>query len=826
MALKKTELYSTLWKSCDELRGGMDATQYKDYVLTLLFLKYISDKAGRDENSLIDVPTGCTFVDIAALKNDKEIGDKLNKIIAQIAAANDLQGVIDLTDFNDPDKLGSGKDMIDRLSNLIGNFEMLDLAGNKADGDDLLGDAYEYLMRHFATESGKSKGQFYTPAEVSRLIAKIIGIPADAPRHTTVYDPTCGSGSLLLKVSDEAARGLSIYGQENDNATVALAKMNMILHGEATADIKQGNTIADPKFFSEGRLKTFDFAVANPPFSNKNWMNGIVPQSDVHSRFEMGIPPEKNGDYAFLLHIVKSLKPSGKGAVILPHGVLFRGNAEARIRENLLKQGIIKGIIGLPANLFYGTGIPACIIVIDKAGAVPAAYDHEGKLTNGRAVFMIDASSGYIKDGNKNRLRHQDIHKIADTFNAQKEIPHYSRLVPLAEISANDCNLNIPRYIAPADSGDAQDLAAHLYGGIPNRDIDALADYWHTFPGIKTALFAPIADSSHSRLQVPPDAIKTTLYQSPAYTAFTSAVAAPFATWRQDNGLAQVQTGDHPKTLIHQLGESLLAAYTNTPLTDPYDIYQILMDYSDNTLADDLYLISRYGWDEAKKLETVQTGGEWEIEVETVRSVTNAKGKESKKSEKTRYRSDLIPAALLTAQYFAAEQEKIDALTAELEQKEQEMESLLEEHGGEDGLLAAAQNDKGKITKAGLKAALKDDPAEEEKTILQQYGALLDAQGSLKEKIKTQTAALHQKLYQKYAALSEAEIKTLLVEYKWHAAIRRRIEAQSARTVQQFADRLATLAERYAQPLGELERETARLDGIVKNHLKALGLEI
>ena len=273
--------------------------------------------------------------------------------------------------------------------------------------------------------------------------------------------------------------------------------------------------------------------------------------------------------------------------------------------------------------------------------------------------------------------------------------------------------------------------------------------------------------------------------------------------------MAQVQTGDHPKTLIHQLGESLLAAYTNTPLTDPYDIYQILMDYSDNTLADDLYLISRYGWDEAKKLDTVAKGGEWEIEV-----------------GKTRYRSDLIPAALLTAQYFAAEQEKIDALTAELEQKEQEMESLLEEHGGEDGLLAAAQNDKGKITKAGLKAALKDDPAEEEKTILQQYGALLDAQGSLKEKIKTQTAALHQKLYQKYAALSEAEIKTLLVEYKWHAAIRRRIEAQSARTVQQFADRLATLAERYAQPLGELERETERLDGIVKNHLKALGLEI
>ena len=235
MALKKAELYSSLWKSCDELRGGMDASQYKDYVLTLLFLKYISDKAGQDNGSLIDIPAGCTFADIAALKNDKEIGDKLNQIIAKIAAANDLQGVIDQTDFNDSDKLGSGKDMVDRLSNLVGNFEMLDLAGNKADGDDLLGDAYEYLMRHFATESGKSKGQFYTPAEVSRLMAKIIGIPTNAPRSTTVYDPTCGSGSLLLKAGGEAEGGLSIYGQENDNATVALAKMNMILHGEPSA---------------------------------------------------------------------------------------------------------------------------------------------------------------------------------------------------------------------------------------------------------------------------------------------------------------------------------------------------------------------------------------------------------------------------------------------------------------------------------------------------------------------------------------------------------------------------------------------------------------
>ena len=325
MAIKKTELYSSLWASCDELRGGMDASQYKDYVLTLLFMKYVSDKYKSNPYSMIVVPEGASFDDMLKLKGDKEIGDKINKIIALLAEENDLKGVIDVADFNDEDKLGKGKEMQDRLSKLIGIFEGLDLSSNRAEGDDLLGDAYEYLMRHFATESGKSKGQFYTPAEVSRILAKVIGIRHDTPQDASVYDPTCGSGSLLLKASDEAPRGLSIYGQEMDNATSALARMNMILHDNATAKIWQGNTIADPQWKDgNGQLKTFDFAVANPPFSSKNWTSGINPEHDKFERFVWGVPPEKNGDYAFLLHIIKSLKSTGKGAVILPHGVLFR----------------------------------------------------------------------------------------------------------------------------------------------------------------------------------------------------------------------------------------------------------------------------------------------------------------------------------------------------------------------------------------------------------------------------------------------------------------------------------------------------------------------
>jgi type I restriction enzyme M protein len=315
MAIKKSELYSSLWESCDELRGGMDASQYKDYVLVLLFMKYVSDKATSQKGYLLDVPKGGSFADMVALKGDKEIGDKMNKIIAKLAEANDLKGVIDVADFNDADKLGKGKEMVDRLSNLVAIFAKpeLDFTGNRAEGDDLLGDAYEYLMRHFATESGKSKGQFYTPAEVSRIIAKVIGVGSAKSAGQTIDDPTCGSGSLLLKAHDEAKSrtglDLALYGQEMDNATKALAKMNMILHDCPTAEIWQDNSLSSPHFKGpDGRLKLFDFVVANPPFSNKAWSNGFNPAEDEFHRFEFGIPPKKNGDYAFLLHVLTSLE--------------------------------------------------------------------------------------------------------------------------------------------------------------------------------------------------------------------------------------------------------------------------------------------------------------------------------------------------------------------------------------------------------------------------------------------------------------------------------------------------------------------------------------
>lgn len=664
MAIKKSDLYSSLWASCDELRGGMDASQYKDYVLTLLFIKYISDKyvAGNPYSPVI-IPEGSTFADMVALKGKPTIGDDINKkIIAPLKEANKLST---MPDFNDPEKLGSGKDMVDKLTNLIAIFEnkALDFSKNRAEGDDILGDAYEYLMRHFASESGKSKGQFYTPAEVSRILAKVINIETASQIVTpSIYDPTCGSGSLLLKVMDEASvDNVGLYGQEKDATTSGLARMNMILHNNPTARIAQGNTLANPLFKDEqDNLRTFDFVVANPPFSDKRWGNGVDAIDDPHFRFQnYGVPPAKNGDYAYLLHIIRSLKTNGKGACILPHGVLFRGNAEANIRQSLVERGYIKGIIGLPANLFYGTGIPACVIVIDKEGAAAR-----------KGIFMVDAGKGFIKDGNKNRLREMDIHKIVDVFNKQTAMNGYSRMVSYDEIRKNDFNLNIPRYIDSSTAEDIQDIDAHLHGDIPKVDIDALHDYWQVFPNLKDTLFTTAERSAdYYSLQVSTEVLKPTIYEYPEFVTYIAQMNQVFSGWKSNTQtyLKQQDDGCKPKVMIEEISESLLSAYTGKPLLDKYDVYQHLMNYWAETMQDDCYLISADGW-EAKTYRIIET---------------NKKGKDVDKG----WTCDLIPKSLVINRYFAEEQAAIDRLIAKKEQLESEQETLQEENGGEDGAL-------------------------------------------------------------------------------------------------------------------------------------------
>jgi type I restriction enzyme M protein len=809
MAVKKSELYSSLWASCDELRGGMDASQYKNYVLVLLFIKYVSDKYAGKEYATITVPPGASFADMVELKGKKDIGDLINKqIIAPLEQANELSfGGID---FNDTSLLGTDKEMVERLTNLIAIFEnpALDFSKNRADGDDLLGDAYEYLMRHFATESGKSKGQFYTPAEVSRIIARILGIrEAETTNATTVYDPTCGSGSLLLKVGDEAAHGknpgvtVTLHGQEKDVATTVLARMNMILHDYGTAEIKGDgqSTLARP-WVENGALKTFDYVVANPPFSDKRWSTGFDPAEDEFGRFEgYGIPPAKQGDFAYLIHILRSLKSTGKGACILPHGVLFRGNAEAVIRRNLVQRGVIKGIIGLPANLFYGTGIPACIVVLDKEGAAQR-----------KAIFMMDASKGFKKDGPKNRLREQDLHKIVDTFIRQDESdPRYARLVPVSEIAdpKNDYNLNLPRYIDSTEPEDLQDIDAHLRGGIPDRDLDALAPYWKIMPGVRAALFEKADRQGYSLLRASCSELKATIFAHLEFTAFTTQAKQLFTQWQTATVplLKAFTQGGLPKQLIETIAEDLLATFRPAPLLDAYDVYQHLMDYWAETLQDDCYLIAADGW-VARTYRILET---------------DKKGRTKDKG----WACDLLPKSFIVARYFAKEQAAIQAQQAELEATTAALAELEEERGGEgdDQYLGALD----KIAKAEVNARLKeikgDKDAKEEAAVLQQWLKLSADEAEHKKALREAEAALDLLAYEKYPQLSVAEIQTLVVEDKWLTTLSAAVQGELDRVSQTLTSRIRQLAERYATPLPQLTDEVAALAAKVDQHLQKMG---
>ncbi|MBV6424238.1 MAG: hypothetical protein NAOJABEB_02048 [Steroidobacteraceae bacterium] len=801
MAIKKSDLYSSLWASCDELRGGMDASQYKDYVLFMLFIKYISDKYGasRDFAPAVAIPRGASFADMVALRGKADIGDKINtQVIQPLIEANERLARSDFPDFNDPNKLGEGQAMVDRLSNLIGIFQKpeLDFSQNRAEHDDILGDAYEYLMRHFATESGKSKGQFYTPAEVSRVIAKVIGIaPGNTKASTTAYDPTCGSGSLLLKVAAQAGRHITLEGQEMDVTTAGLARMNMILHDFPTANIQQGNTLASPKFKDGEHLRTYDYVVANPPFSLKTWSVGLTPADDPYQRFAWGVPPAKQGDYAFLLHLIRSMKGSGKGACILPHGVLFRGNAEGAIRERLLRSGYLKGIIGLPANLFYGTGIPACILVLDKENAAAR-----------KGVFLIDASKGFIKDGNKNRLREQDIHRIVDTFSKQLDVPRYARMVPFEEIAdaKNDFNLNLPRYIDATTPEDLHDIDAHLNGGIPERDLDALADYWQQLPGLRAALFEPLRPG-YAQLRLPLPEVRGAILEHPEFAAFNLSVTTRFDGWRREATKTLTAFGKdaHPKALIEALAESLLAAFREAPLLDAYDIYQQLMDYWAAMMQDDAYLIAADGW-VAKVSRIVET---------------DKKGRKKDKG----WACELLPKLLIVARYFAKEQAALDAAQAELEAATLSLAELEEEHGGEEGALGALDRIARPEINARLKEIKGDAEAEEEAAALRRWLELSEIETALKRRVREQDVALDALAFGKYPALTEAEVRTLAIDDKWMTHLAASVQAELDRVSQTLTARIRELAERYARPLPQLVEDVATLAARVDEHLKKMG---
>jgi type I restriction enzyme M protein len=586
--------------------------------------------------------------------------------------------------------------------------------------------------------------------------------------------------------------------------------MNMILHDNETADIEKGDTITSPQFTSGSQLRTFDFIVMNPPFSTKSWSSGL--ELD-YSRFEYGRPPEKNGDYAFLLHVLKSLKSTGKAAIILPHGVLFRGYAEGTIRRELLRRGYIKGVIGLPPNLFYGTSIPACIVVLDKENAQVR-----------KGVFMIDASKGFVKDGPKNRLRSQDIHKIVDVFNKQIEVDRYSRMIPMHEISgdANSYNLNITRYIDSSDPEDLQDLAAHIHGGIPERDIDALKPYWDAFSRLRTTLFKSNRPG-YVDLAVEPTHVQQTILDSDEFKSFTSIVRALANTWFEAHraALETIKPDTRPNDLIVDLGDDLLARFKPTALLDEYDVYEQFMTYWHGTMHDDVFLIMNDGWSGASKPR--KTIEDKDRKFAETPDLVIGSGRSAIK-----YKMDLVPPSLIVAHYFPGEQAKLDELNLAVEEASHAVQEYLEEHAVDEGLLEDATGESGKVTKVSAATRLKlarykkADP--EEILALQHVIDLFNAESVAKATVKEAQEELDTATLKQYAKLTEDDVKAIVIDDKWQTTITARITSEVESLTLDLVARTKELGERYGETASDLSITLAELESKVASHLAAMGV--
>ena len=891
--MKKSELYSLLWEACNKLRGGVEPARYKDYVLVLLFFKYVSDRYKGQPFAEFTISKGASFEDLIAAKGKSDVGERVDKIIQKFLEDNRLQGSLPDVSFNNPDELGSSKELVDKVSGLIAVFQnpAIDFKNNRASGDDIIGDAYEYFMMKFAQESGKSKGQFYTPSEVSRIIARLIGIGNIRQMPTkkwTLYDPAAGSGSLLIRAADEAPVDengdsiVTIFGQEKDHATAGLAKMNLILHQKGTGEIKRGNTLVDPAFTDDfGELKKFDFIVMNPPFSDKSWSDGIKTSEDKYKRFDgYGIPPEKNGDYAWFLHVLKSLNSNGKAGIIMPHGVLFRGNAEETIRIKVLEKRYIKGIVSLPANLFYGTGIPACIVIIDKEDA----ETREG-------IFLIDASRGFKKDGNKNRLREQDIEKIVQTFTNQLEISGYSRFVKYEEIlEQNAGNLNVPRYIQKIDDTLPQNIAAHLKGGIPGTDIESLKRLWDISPALKQEIFTCV-DEAHDvyNLALPSGEIEDVIGQDASILAEKQKETdAIFAQWRDSvkDILLGIESETNPKELIRTIAVMLLKAYESARLLDNYDVYDCLLNYWNSKLQDDVYVIKASGYEAGREIEYEYAQKKAKDESGETISVDDT-------SKVKSFEGALIPREIIEAVYFADELAAINELTEQSAALEAELDQMREEESGDEGLLKDVLNDKGDsipkanlnkrlkeldakktsavmdamtrlvalfddckadememlirempelaefdirnkngtFGKAKLKAALKAaaDSAvvpeiyKDEYDALTAYAAKSAEKDEVDKKLKDARKALDDEVEAKYGELTVDEIKHLLFDMKWMAKLEADVHGEFEQVLNSLSSKVLLIAKRYEHTLGEIEERTEKSRAAVMAALERMG---
>ncbi len=814
MALKKSEIYSTLTKCANKLRSnsGIGAESFKNYVLIILFLKYISDKVKSGDNTVLEIPEGCYFEDIVALKGKKNIGDSLNKIIGKISEANGLQDIINLSDHDFCDKkLGNAEDSSKLISELVAAFQDdgLDFSHNRAADDDLIGDAYEYLMRNFASLAGKDKGQFYTPTEISRLMALLIGIDQDDRPMVSAYDPTCGSGSLLLRVRAAARHNVSLDGQDIDPANIELSYMNMVIHGCETPNILQGDTLNSPKHVVNGKLQTYNYVVSNPKFSLHNWML-TAKNDDTWGRWssEMGVPPQQYGDFAFLLHCVKSMKSDGKCAIILPNGVLTRGGDEEKLRKWLIEQRLLSGIIAFPANAFYGTSIAGNVLILDNH-----------RVQDG--VFFIDASElGYKDADSKIRLREQDIKRVIDVWRRRKDEPHFAHLstfettqqdgeeAPMYEIQRNTFNLNMSRYVVPKDKEIHQNIDGHLHGGIPVADIDRLQKYWDICPSLRTALFVPFREGFFS-LAVEKQNVAETISNEKSFETQRDVFDDTILKWCDQTQPLMLAVGkdSKPKDVIALWGQSLLDTFLKaTSLVNAYDVYDQLLGYYNDTMQDDLFMISRDGWMPRLIVPT-------------------------KKSPKwTDLSCDLLPVDLAVKVFLNDLKWQFVEKTAALADIQEKIQTMTEEN--EDYLDEALFY--GKLNAANIKKKQKEAQkpemqnvySDQQRNLWQQYLDLLESEKAVKAEIKALDAQLYKEIVRVYGELTEDDARTVIVNDKWLADISSRISDEMQTALHRIVTEVNDMHSRYEFTLGELSRSFAQKEASVFNHLKEMGFEL
>ena len=879
MALKKSEIYSTLIKCANKLRSnsGIGAESFKNYVLIILFLKYISDRVKSGERTMLIIPKGCSFDDIIALKGKKIIGEEINKIIAKIAEVNELQDVINLTDHDFCDKkLGNPDDSSKLISELVAAFQDggLDFSQNRAADDDLIGDAYEYLMRNFASQAGKDKGQFYTPTEVSRLMALLIGIDQDERPNVSAYDPTCGSGSLLLRVRAASKHNVSLDGQDIDPANIELSYLNMLIHGCETPDIRVGDTLNRPQHTKQTangspELCQYDYVVSNPKFSLHNWMSEAK-ENDIYGRWNktIGVPPQQYGDFAFLLHCVRSLKHDGKCAIILPNGVLTRGGEEQRLRKWLVdEQHILSGIIAFPANAFFGTSIAGNVLILDKR-----------RVDDG--VFFIDASDlGYKDADSKIRLREQDIKRIIDVWRARKDVPHFAHLATYErikqdgesgegqyQIERNDFALNLSLYVTPVDKEVHQNIEAHLHGGIPVADIDRLEYYWDICPKLRHALFVPLRDG-FVRLKVDKSAISSTINANSDFRHQAQVFSDTLHQWCSAMlpKMRAVGIDNDPKSLIAEWGQMLLDMFLKCPsLVNAYDVYDQLLGYYTESLQDDLYMISRDGWKPVLILPTKRNAKLTDLVCDLLpvdlaiahflpelkAQLCEAESKlasiqeriESHLDENEDCFDDSLFYGKLNASNLKRKIERCKAhkLTEKERQIIKSMMPLLEKTNKEnkarlDTMLKQHRHlfpaECAKITKKIVNTLLTNSDNWEFSTSEQlsawtDYSDMLEEEAGCKNDIKDLSARIYASVVEVYKTLAPDTVRDIIVREKWLAAIEARIQIEMVNVTHSIAADVTELSKRYEFTLSQLNDSFAKKEADVLNHLKEMGFEL